>query len=96
VILGFNEPEQKQDGKPRSEREEPPARQYSDQLYSQNARTVYERFMIEPVYLDGQPCGEYRVCRRRADGNEWRKMQPEAILPSKEDALEWCKLTYGS
>ena len=96
VIIGLDQLERKQKEEHQVEQETPPERQYSDDFYSRHARVIYQRFMVEPVHVGGRPTGEFRACGKRADGNEWGPMRGYATFPSKEEAVEWGKTTFGS
>ena len=69
-------------------------RHYSDESLSANARRISKISIAEPIYKDGKPTGEWRVCRRR---KRWpmylcslgRNMPWEQVVANSEALDEW-------
>ncbi len=70
---------------------EAPAPRYSDAFLSANMRWGYKNFLVEQVYKDGKPSGQYRVARRRSTPCWDMRLDIawEATFPTREEAIEW-------
>jgi hypothetical protein len=84
---------------PKTETKETPSEKvvvppWPDEGWSANCRLVRRTYIAEPIYKDGKPTGEWRVCRRRRHWPEYlcslgRNVPWEHVFPNEEAMEEW-------
>lgn len=65
-------------------RDQLPDRAPSDDLLRRSARRIYRTFMVEALFKDGKPTGEYRTVRKLPDGE-----YELTVFSSVEEAVGW-------